>query len=56
LFPRVLPQAPQRATYRTSPLLLVRHLQFILSRFARHLSTLAPTVLDGVRLLVLRKL
>jgi hypothetical protein len=53
LFPRTLPQTQQGVT---SPALLVRHLQLITSRLARHVSTLIPTIFDGVRLLVLRRL
>jgi hypothetical protein len=56
LFPLSLPPIPQRMTLRTSPAILIRHVQFIASRIARHLFTLVPTVLDGLRLGVLRRL
>jgi Uncharacterised nucleotidyltransferase len=53
LFPLSLPSAPQRIV---SPTILIQRIRFLCSRFLRHLFTLAPTLLDGLRLALLGRL
>ena len=53
LFPLSLPSGPQTLI---SPTILIQHIRFLGSRFVRHLSTLAPTILDGLRLALLGRL
>jgi putative nucleotidyltransferase-like protein len=56
LFPVSLPRIPRRVTFRTLPTILVRYLGFVASRLARHLVTLLPTIVDGLRLGMQRRL
>jgi hypothetical protein len=56
LFPLSLPAISQPVTFRTWPEILVRYIRFLASRFARHLVTLGPTILDALRSGVLGRL
>jgi hypothetical protein len=53
LFPLSLPSGPQSII---SPTILIQHIRSLGSRFVRHLFTLAPTILDGLRLALLGRL
>ncbi len=56
LFPLSLPPTGDRVSGRKSFTFVVRRLRFVGSRFIRHLFTLMPTICDGLRLAMSRRL